>query len=76
MSVCFYLVLVSVVGEVTLMDVDVHDLDRKMVQVLGNPKMRLVGSDDFGGKLFVPPRGTIANMMLTAFINKYHGGLG
>ena len=41
-----------------------------------NPKMRLVGSDDFGGKLFVPPRGTIANMMLTAFINKYHGGLG
>ena len=43
MSVCFYLVLVSVVGEVTLMDVDVHDLDRKMVQVLGNPKMRLVG---------------------------------
>ena len=43
MSTCFYLVLVSVVGEVTLMDVDVHDLDRKMVQVLGNPKMRLVG---------------------------------
>ena len=43
MSVCFYLVLVSVAGEVTLMDVDVHDLERKMVQVLGNPKMRLVG---------------------------------
>ena len=41
MSTCFYLALVSVVGEVTLMDVDV--LDRKMIQILGNPKMRLVG---------------------------------
>ena len=41
MSTCFYLVLVLVVGEVTLMDVDV--LDRKMIQILGNPKMRLVG---------------------------------
>jgi len=35
-----------------------------------NPKMRLEGSAD--GKLFVPPKGTIANQMLTHWILKYH----
>ena len=37
-----------------------------------NPKMRLEGSSD--GSLFVPPKGTIANQMLTAWIKKYHKG--
>ena len=36
----YYLVLVMVVGEVTLVDGD-HDPDRKMVQVLGNLKRTL-----------------------------------
>jgi len=35
-----------------------------------NPKMRLEGSPD--GSLFVPPKGTIANQMLTAWIKKFH----
>jgi len=35
-----------------------------------NPKMRLEGSTD--AKLFVPPKGTIANQMLTTWIQKFH----
>jgi len=38
-----------------------------------NPKMRLEGSTD--GRLFVPPKGTIANQMMTMWMAKYHPDL-
>jgi len=47
-----------------------EEVKRALAFIDTNPKMRVEGSPD--GSLFVPPKGTIANQMLTHWITKFH----